>query len=41
MHKFGVDNIIDLIKLGVAMGLVNLGANRAPHEVSPESEDPP
>ena len=40
MHKFGVDNIIDLIKLGASMGLVNLEANRAPYEVSPESEDP-
>jgi len=40
MHKFGVDNVIDLIKLGVAMGLVNLEANRAPYEVAPESKDP-
>lgn len=40
MHKFGVDNVIDLIKLGVAMGLVNLEANRVPYEVAPESEDP-
>ena len=40
MHKFGVDNIIDLIKLGATMGLVNLEANRAPYEVAPESEDP-
>ncbi len=40
MHKFGVDNVIDLIKLGVAMGLVNLEANRVPYEVASESEDP-
>lgn len=40
MHKFGVDNIIDLIKLGATMGLVNLEANRAPYEVESESEDP-
>lgn len=40
MHKFGVDNVIDLIKLGVAMGLVNLEANRTPYDVTSESEDP-
>lgn len=39
MRKFGVDNVIDLVKLGVAMGLVNLEANPAPHGMSPESED--
>lgn len=41
MHKLGVDNIIDLIKLGVAMGLVNLEASRTLYEIAPESEDSP
>jgi len=39
MHKFGVDNIIDLIKLGAAMGLVNLEAKQESHEMTPDTED--
>lgn len=38
MHKFGVDNVIDLVKLGVAMGLVDLEANRTSYELKSESE---
>lgn len=41
MRKLGVDNVIDLMKLGAAMGLVNLRAKQEPHEATPDDESPP
>lgn len=38
MHKLGVENVIDLIKLGAAMGLVSLEAKQEPHETAPDYE---
>ena len=41
MHKLGVGNVIDLIKLGAAMGLVNLEAKPELPETAPDHENPP
>lgn len=41
MHKFGVDNVIDLIKLGMARGLVNLEAKQESQETLPGCDSPP
>lgn len=38
MHKLGVDNVIDLIKLGAAMGLVNLDLESS-DEIEEELDD--
>jgi FixJ family two-component response regulator len=39
MHKFGVDNVIDLIKMGATMGLVNLEIEPLEDEEEEEDED--
>lgn len=41
MHKLGVNNVIDLIKLGAAMGLVNRQAKQERPETAPNHEYPP
>lgn len=38
MHKLGVDNMIDLIKISAAMGLVKIQTETEPHETTPDSE---
>lgn len=38
MHKLGVDNMVDLVKLSAAMGLVKVQTNQEPRETTPESQ---
>ena len=41
MHKLGVDSLIDLIKLGAAMGLVSVESKQGPQQTTLERDDPP
>jgi hypothetical protein len=36
MRKLGVDNVVDLIKLGATMGLVNIEIHRETSETEPD-----
>jgi two-component system, LuxR family, response regulator FixJ len=41
MRKLGVDNVVDLVKLGAAMGMVTIETNRETPEAEPSSEVQP
>jgi FixJ family two-component response regulator len=41
MHKLGVDSLIDLVKLGAAMGLVSLESKQGLQQATLERNDPP
>jgi FixJ family two-component response regulator len=41
MRKLGVDSLIDLVKLGAAMGLVSVESKQGPQQTTLERDDPP
>jgi hypothetical protein len=41
MRKLGVDSLIDLVKLGAAMGLVSVESKQGSQQTTLERDDPP